>query len=91
MEGVEDKRITQTYVMYDGKEYFVSTINRESSSRYGGIYAETLVWESARNTKSAMKRGKMVAQDEGSQGSISAHIKMVERIHRTGKFAGDED
>jgi hypothetical protein len=81
-------RIIQTYVTHKGKEYFISTINRESSSMYGGIYAETLVWEWDRETR---ERGDLVGQDEGSRDSIRAHLQMVERIFKTGKCVENED
>ena len=78
-----NKRLCQSYVSHNGQEYFISTINRESSAMYGGVYAETLVWEWDRETR---KRGKIVGQAEGPKDSIYAHIQMIEKIYSTGKI-----
>jgi len=62
--------------------FVVSTIDRDLSAMVvQARYAETYVWEWDEATK---KRGKFVAQDEASEGSIRAHQAMVERIHITG-------
>ena len=81
--GRENITLAQTYVWHNDKAFFVSTINRECSSplAYGHIYAETLVWEWNPKTR---ERGKILGQDECSDGSISAHQNMVQRIFNTG-------
>ena len=87
-EEIKRPRIIQTYVMHGDKEYFISTINRESSAMYGGIYAETLVWEYDRENQ---ERGDMVGQDEGPRDTIGAHMRMVERIFKTGVCSDPEE
>lgn len=81
-------KIIQSYVWHDGKCFFVSTINRESSSMYGGTYAETMVWEWDETKK---ERGRIVGQDEGSSGSIYAHQRMCKLIHETGKTSAEDE
>lgn len=63
-------------VEFEGRKYWVSTINRESSSMYGGIYAETFVFDEGKN---------VVAQDEHCRGSLFAHDRMVKALRETGK------
>ena len=82
------QKIIQSYIWHDGKAFFVSTINRESSAMYGGTYAETMVWEWDEKTR---ERGKIVGQDEGSADSIYAHQRMCKRIHETGKTSADDE
>ena len=86
-EGL-NKAIIQSYVWHDGKCFFVSTINRESSAIGGGTYAETMVFEWDAQER---KRGKIVAQDQGSTNSIYAHQNVCKLIHETGKTSADED
>ena len=83
-----NSKLCQSYVSYEDKEYFVSTINREGSAMQGGVYAETMVWEWDRETRN---RGNLVGQDEGMKDTIRVHIKMVERIFATGTFEDGED
>lgn len=82
------RAIIQSYVTHKGKTFFVSTINRESSSMLGGTYAETLVWELDEKTG---ERKQLVGQDEGATDSIFAHQRMCERIYETGKTSLDDE
>lgn len=69
--------------------FFISTINRESSSpfAYGSTYAETMVWEYNYETAT---RGKLVGQYEDSSGSIHGHLKAIHDFSKEGKvIVGD--
>ena len=68
-----------TYVQHDGKTYFVSTINRDSSSIEGGRYAETMVWEWDIERRVRVS-SKILMQGEGPEGSIRTHQKIVTQI-----------
>lgn len=83
IDGVVEinKTLIQSYVHHDGKCFFVSTIDRDSSAMAGGRFAETLVWEFDMATKA---RGNIVGQDGGARGSIAKHIAMCQRIFETG-------
>jgi hypothetical protein len=80
---MERKILCQSYVSYEGQEYFVSTINRTSSAYYGGplIYAETLVWEYDRTIN---QRGDLVLERDDLRDSIRMHVKVVEDIFNHG-------
>ena len=84
--GEGSQKLAQTYVWHKGMRYFVSTIDRDSSSALGGRYAETMVWE----WPFGCPRGSIVAQDEHTEGSLFAHMLMVERI-RAGQLEADDD
>ena len=76
-----DKRLIKSYVWHGDRCFFVSTVDRDSSSDHGGRFSETMVFEFDWETG---KRGAIVGQDGGGQGSIFKHIKMCERIFKTG-------
>ena len=73
---MEDKRVIQSYVVNrQGKEFFVSTIERDSSSPYGPErYLETFVW--ATNGKRE-KVGGILWEDDN-------HFAVCRRILETG-------
>lgn len=75
--------IITSYVWHEGKCFFVSTINRESSAAmaYGRMYAETMAWEYDHDRR---QRGDIVGQAEGPEGSIRAHLTMCQRLHEIG-------
>lgn len=77
-----DSRLIKTFVFHGGNCYFVSTIDRDSSSIMGGRFAETLVWlfDWDKNERLGMTGW----QESAGEGSIRGHQSMVERIHRTG-------
>lgn len=82
-------RVAKTHIWGGGRCYFVSTIDRESSAPDGDRYAETLVWEF---DYEARERGALMPWTEAaSEGSISGHQRMVERIRETGSGAGDDE
>ncbi len=74
--------ILKTYVWFESKCFFVSTIERESSSPLGSRYNETMVWE---YDWSKGERGNILFQDGDSIRSIRLHQKVVERLYQTGK------
>lgn len=80
---VSTTTIAITYVWHNGIRYYVSTIDRESSSPLAPdhVYAETMAWEIDRKTGTLVR---IIAQDSGPQGSIRAHLAMVERVARFG-------
>ena len=78
-----------TYLSHEGKYFFISTINRQSSASQGPkIYAETIVWEWNNKTR---QRGRLLWQDEDPAGSICTHQTICARLFLTGKFKDDED
>lgn len=100
-EREPNKTLIQTYVFYSPEQshnpnivkpedrgFFVSTIDRESSSMYGGRYAETIVWEWDNNTKN---RGDLIHMGEGTQGSIRTHFNICEKLYKDGTMKTDED
>jgi hypothetical protein len=83
------KALIQSYVHYNDKVFFVSTINRESSSPYaaGTIYAETMVWEYKNNA-----RGEILAQSEATEDSLEGHFNMCKLLAKLGVCEySDED
>ena len=78
----QDMPVIQSYVWHDGKCYFVSTIERNSSARLGPRrFNETIVWDY--DWASAL-RGDMRHMDEAMVGSIFAHNKVCNAIHEKG-------
>ena len=76
-----DTREIKTFVWHDGACFFVSTINRDSSSMLGGRFAETIIWEFDWKTN---KRGAQVNMSSDMEGSIREHMRQVASIHETG-------
>lgn len=76
-------KVIQSYVWHDGNCFFVSTINRESSSplAYGHKYAETMVWEYNYQTS---VRGELIGQSEDYANSTREHIKACLQLSETG-------
>lgn len=88
-----NKTLIQTYVFYssetqEDKAFYVSTIDRESSSMYGGRYAETIVWEWDSTER---KCGGIVHMESGMQGSTRIHQHVCNEIYKYGKILTDED
>ena len=77
-----DDRLIKSYVWYGDKCFFVSTIDRDSSSMAGGRFSETIAWEFDWDKN---ERGAMVGQCGGSLGSIHWHIKMCQSLFDTGQ------
>lgn len=87
------KTLMQTYVFFssetqEDKAFFVSTIDRNSSSMYEGRYAETFVWEW---NSTERKRGGIVNTDEALEGSIRKHILVCEELYKHGRILQDGD
>jgi len=80
-----DKKLIQSYVFYKDICFFVSTIDRASSSaiHFGRIYSETMVWEWDVDKN---ERGAFVGQDEDIEGSIAVHQRMVKELFETGEL-----
>lgn len=89
-ERPENERLISSTVEHGGKSFFVSTINRYSSSqlRPDHRYAETLVWEWDWETR---QRGRMLWQGSDCENRIQTHQATVERIHKTGSPEEPED
>ena len=79
--------LIQSYVWHDGKCFFVSTINRESSAMYaaGSRYAETMVWECDAITHE--RKNPFIGQDEALEDDITMHLKMCLKLHLHGSAA----
>ena len=71
----------QEVIAPDGQSYWVSTINRQSSSLHNPcMYAETIVWEMREDDNGRMERGAIVWQGEASEDSTRAHDRAVEAL-----------
>jgi len=76
--------LAQTYVNYKNSWFYVSTINRESSSQLSpGIYSETIVW--TYNLESR-KREDMIYQGGYVEDSIKHHQQIVNELFETGQI-----
>ena len=77
---MRDERVIQSYVYYQDKVYFVSTIERDSSALLNPCrYNETIVWEFKDN-----KKGEMLMQEGDCQGSIEMHNIICTEIYKNG-------
>lgn len=77
-----DERVIKSYVWHEGKCFFVSTIERDSSAMLGPErYYETMVWEFDWKKN---ERGAWIAQEGCSRGFLREHFSMCERLHETG-------
>ncbi len=88
MDYEPDKRIMKNYVWHEGKCFFVSTIDRNSSAMEGGRFAETIAWE---YDWDKAERGEQIGMDGGASGSIARHIRMCKLLHDTGKAEIEDD
>ncbi len=78
-------KLIQSYVWHEGRVFFVSTINRESSAMHApGIYAETMVWE-CKTTAPYRRMNRILYQGEDAMGSIHEHLSVCVRLATTGK------
>ena len=82
-------KLIQSFVWHEGKRFFVSTINRESSAllAMGAEYAETMAWEWPETQDG---RGVMVGQTEASKDSLYGHERMCRELYCSGNWSGDE-
>ena len=80
------KVLVQSQVFFKDKEFFVSTINRDSSAveSYGGSYAETIVWEAP---LSPSEQPRIVAQGESCRDSVKTHCKFVSDLLEFGRIS----
>lgn len=80
-------KLIQSYVWHKQKKFFVSTINRTSSSTDGGRYAETMAWAIIDD---AANEREFIGQSECCFDGISAHLKACADIFNTGKMGEDK-
>lgn len=79
---MSDERVIKSFVWHDGKCFFVSTIERDSSATEGPRrFNETLVWNYEWNKK---ERGTLIHQGGDMAGSISTHQCICAALHRDG-------
>lgn len=76
-----NKQLILSHVNHGDKTFFVSTINRQSSSMDGGTYAETMAWEFDQKTK---ERLGLVGQQASLTNSLSAHFRVCKKLFETG-------
>lgn len=70
-------KIEQTYIFKDGKPaYFVSTMNRMSSTNPPMEYAETMAFE----LDDKYNQGNLADQSEDTAGSLDGHNRVVNRL-----------
>lgn len=81
-------KIIQSYVYHGDKCFYVSTINRESSTPYPIIYAETIAWEYD-NEKSLA--GKLIHQDEDGKNRIDTHFKICRQLSEHGNILKEDN
>lgn len=83
---MQDNAVIKTYVWHDGKCYFVSTIERDSSAAIipAPRFNETIVWEYDWKTAT---RGKMIHQEDAVKGCIGVHQEIVRIIFNYGPEA----
>jgi hypothetical protein len=72
------ERLAATYVTHGGREYLVSTINRQSSAVGPRFYAETMVWP-VDDKRDRTQQGS-VYQCDDCCGSLRAHCQVVLKI-----------
>ena len=84
-----DNRVIKSYVWHKGKCFFVSTIERDSSSPAGpDRYNETMVWDFDWNT--AKRNEHFIYQEEGPTESIYEHQQVCQRLFDTGSAEQQE-
>ena len=76
-------QLAKSFISCNGKHYFVSTINRESSAMlaHGDLYAETIAWEWNPETNT---RGEQVKQDSSYENSLEGHKRVMDFIYHGG-------
>ena len=84
-----DKNVIKSYVWHGDKCFFVSTIERDSSSMIGlDRYNETIVWEFDRDNN---EMGEIVSSRGDSKGSLRAHFNVCALLHETGSAERQEE
>lgn len=87
MKSERNESLLKSYVFHGDKCFFVSTIDRQSSSMMGGRYAETMAWDF---DWASNERGSIIGQDEAPEGSINGHIRVCRRLFETGRLDADD-
>ncbi len=86
---MENVRQIKSYVFHEDKCFFVSTIERDSSSFiWDRRYNETIVWT---YDWAEGVRGDMICQDEDYQGSIRTHNRICEELYKLGHIKEEEN
>lgn len=82
------KKLLATYVYFESRCFFVSTIERESSAAVSPPprFAETMVWDFDCQSR---ERGDIVAQ-AGDGEAFRQHFGVCEQLFRTGKYQEGE-
>ncbi len=82
------EQIARTFVKYNNKWFFVSTIDRSCSSFLDVVFAETLVfeWDEENNN-----RGKIIAEYSSGKGDLLKHLAAVEQLGKLGEVIKDID
>ncbi len=90
MDSKPNKPLAKSYVAHEDRWWFVSTIDRDSSSPYGVRYAETIVWEMPQGIPG--ERGEQVWTGDGAcEGSLHEHCRIVQAIAAKGAAAFEEE
>lgn len=82
-----DEKFLQSYVYSEFGAFFVSTIYRQSSSTYGGMFYETLAWKI--DPKTNIREQKIIADNSGSshqEGALHQHERVVADLLLKGEF-----
>lgn len=75
-----NKEILQTYVYYDDRAFFVSTIERDYATIAGVVRGEeTLVWDIDAETN---ERGEILYQ----AGNVSEHFEICKQLTQSGEY-----
>lgn len=85
---MDNVRVAKSYVWHGDQCFFVSTIDRDSSSMMGGRYAETFVWE---YDWDKADRGKMVGQADGLAGSVATHFRVCRALRDHGALNDEKE
>jgi hypothetical protein len=84
---MNEDRSVKTYVWHEGRCFFVSTIDRDSSSMHSLRFSETIIWEFDWATN---KRGALLHAASDADGSIREHLRQVTALHETGEPAHED-
>ena len=78
------EKIIQSYVWHKDKLFFVSTINRQSSSYIAETYAETMVWECDLETRE--RKDGVIWMGDGPRDTLNTHLEACRELRHTGQI-----
>ena len=84
-EHISDKKFYQSYLYSDFGNFFISTIYRQSSSIYGGMFYETFAWK----LDEKGERTDFVADNSGALSknkALEQHMEIVRQLNETGEY-----